>query len=150
MAQGTYRVADINRQLSYIGPHGNLSHKTGSVTVAAAAVIGNTIDFMILPVGAFIVDAFLNVLSATNTNLTLALGLAQIPGKASTLVDPDALIVATAAATATLIRRNKTGIAASALLLNDDYLVQAVIAGANNANAAVIECTVIYENRGTP
>ena len=65
-------------------------------------------------------------------------------------VDADALIAATAAATAVLLRRNKTGIAKSALLLDDDYLVQAIIAGANNANLANIECTVFYEFTGTP
>jgi hypothetical protein len=150
MAVGDYRAPDIKRALTYIGPHGNVSHKTGVVTIPAAALIGETLDFMILPRGAQILDCILNLLDTTNGSLTLALGIAQIPGKASTQVDPDALIVATAAATAVLIRRNKTTIAKTALLLDDDYLIQAIIAGANNAAEAVCEVTVFYENVGTP
>lgn len=150
MAEATYRALDIGRALTYIGPHGNVSHKTGFLTLPAAAVTTETVDFMILPRGAQILDCILNVLGATNTGCTMNVGLAQIPGKASTLVDADALIAAGAIATAALIRRNKTGIAQSALLLDDDYLVQGVLGGANNAAAAVIECTVFYENKGTP
>lgn len=150
MAIGTYRAPDINRALTYIGPHGNVAHKSAPVLLPAAAVIGNTIDFMVLQRGAQILDCIVSVLGATNAGVLFELGLAQIPGKSAVKVDPDGLIVATTAATATIIRRNKTTVALSALLLDDDYLVQGTISGANNAAGAVIECTVFYENVGTP
>ncbi len=149
MALGDIRAADINRAKTYIGPHGTVAHKTGRVSIPATASNGDTIDFAILPRGAQVLDAFLNVLTAPGASVTLALGLAQIPGKSNVQTDADALIAATAAAAAVFLRRNQTGIAASALLLDDDYLLQGVIGGADVTNAFVAECTVFYEFTGT-
>ena len=150
MALGTYRADDINRAKTYIGPHGNLSHKTGRKVVPAAIAQNDTIDLMVLPRGAQIIDCILNVIGTPGANVTYQLGLAQIPGKSDVKVDADGLIAATAAATTVLLRRNKTGIEQSALLLDDDYLVQALAGGGNPDAEHTLEATVIYEFTGTP
>lgn len=149
MGNGTYRAADINRAITYIGPHGNLSRKTAKLTVPIAAATGETIDLMKLPNGAEIVDVFLNVIGTPGTGVTMALGIAQIPGGLDTKVDADALIVATAAVAPIILRRNKTAIANAALSLDDDYLIQILLGGTTPDAAFEVELTVIYENRGT-
>lgn len=149
MTEGTYQAADIDRAITYIGPHGNVSRKTAAILIPATASNAETFDFMRLPNGTVILDCFLNVIGAPGAAVTLAVGLAQIPNKSAVKVDADALIVATAAAVAIIIRRNKVSIDNDALSLDDDYFVQALIGGADITNAFDAELTVLYENRGT-
>ena len=151
MALGTFRAADIVRQLIIAASYGNYAVKKASVLIPATAVQNNTVDFMELPVSTRIVDCILRTTAAAAGTVTFQVGIAQKPGKLATLVDDDALIVAAAITTAaTLRRRNNFAAGFAALTLDDTYIIQGLIgAAALGATPVTAELDVMYEYLGT-
>lgn len=153
MAKGTYRADDIERRVAYSGAHGNLSVAYAKVVVPATGEQNQTIDFLEMPVGTRIVDAILrNSGDTAGATTTIALGIAQKPGRKNTKVDADALITATTLSTSDkLHRRNNAAVSDDDLTLDDTYLIQGTIGAGNiGDNAVTFELWLIYENRGTP
>lgn len=153
MALGVHRAADIDRALSMYAAYGNVAHKSVTIVVPATAVNGDTVDFMKLHRNCKILDCILRNTGDTNgATTTIAVGIAQIPNKASTKVDVDALITATTLTTGNqLLSRNNAAVGAVALTLDDDYLIQGAIAAADiGTNAVTFDLTVFYEALGTP
>jgi hypothetical protein len=151
MAIGTHRAPDIDRKVSYSGPHGNLSVAYSKVVVPATGVDTDTVDHMRMPRGTRIVDCIRRNSGDTNgATTTLETGIAQIPGKASTKVDADALIKAATLTTGNkLVRRDNEAVGDADLTLDDEYLIQSLVDAADIGTAAVtIELWVIYENVG--
>ena len=151
MALGTFRVADIVRQLIIATSYGNYAVKKASIVIPATAAQNNTVDFMELPVGVRIVDCILRTTAAAAGVVTFQVGIAQKPGKSATLVDDDALIIAATITTAaTIRRRNNIAVGFAGLTLNDTYLIQGLIgAAALGATPVTAELDVMYEYLGT-
>lgn len=153
MANGNYRADDINRRLSYSGAHGNLSvMRSGPIVIPATGVQNELIDFMVARRGWRLVDCLLrNSGDTAGATSTIQVGIAQIPGKSTTKVDDDALITATTLTTGNqLTRRKNAAVDAAGLTLDDDYLIQGKIAGADiGTNPVTVELDLIYENLGT-
>lgn len=151
MAIGIQRVADINRQRKIAGTYGNLAVASASILLPATTAQNDTVDFMVLPRGTRIVDCIARMTAAAAGTVTFQLGLAQIPGKASTKVDDDALILAAAISTsARIARRNNPAVGITGLTLDDDYLLQGLIAAAAlGATPVTIDVDLIYEYLGT-
>lgn len=84
MAIGTYRAADISRPLVAFGPHDNFGQRRSLVTIPAAAVAGDTIDFMVLPKDVRILDVIVDVIDPGATDMDFMLHLASLPGGKTT------------------------------------------------------------------
>lgn len=142
------KIPGLEGQRPMANAYGNVSQHTVSMDVAAAVAQNDVLQLMRLPKGAKLIDAIV-VSGAAGASVTLALGLGDVQGGATTKVDADALITATSIAAAAMLRRNNAAVKGDALKLDDDYYLEATLAGAN-PGAFNLEVTVIYEFLGTP
>ncbi len=141
------KIPGLDRQRPMANAFGNLSQKTVLMSVDAAVAQDDVLQLIRLPKGSKVIDAIVSS-GAAGGGVTCALGLGAISGGSTAKEDADALISAASIATATVLRRDNAAVRGTALELDDDYYVEAVLAGGNPA-AFEIEVTVVYEFLGT-
>lgn len=131
--------------------YGNRSSKTSKVllpTSGPGSAIADLVNFCRLPRGARILDFFERHDGANSAATTAKFGLAAITGGSTTFVDDDYFLLAGVDLNAAGINRwNNTAV--YSVVLDDDYLVQATLAGATVAVAMNVEVTVDYEFVGS-
>jgi hypothetical protein len=151
MALGTFRSADIARQLIMAAAYGNLSVKYATILLPATTAQNNTCDFLEMPSGTRIMDCLVRLTAAAAGVVTFQLGIAQKPGKLTTKVDDDALLTAVAISTAANFRRrNNAAVGNTALTLDDTYIIQGLIgAAALGATPVTVDLELFYEYLGT-
>jgi hypothetical protein len=141
----TLNAPGLDKDPSMAHVYGNVAAKRKRVTVPIGQAVGDLINFMRLPARSRILD-FIETHDGANTAATTAtFGLAAVPGGPTTFVDADYFLLA--ATDLNAAGRNRwNNLSVYSVLLDGDYYVQAVLAGANTAGAAMdIEVTVLYE-----
>lgn len=139
-------VPGLDKNPSMAHSFGNLSFKRARLTLAVGAAVADVARFMRLPKGARIID-FVETHDGVNTAATTAnFGLKAVDGTGA-LDDVDYFLAAADLNAAGRNRWGQTNI--YSVLLDEDYYVQAVLAGANVAGSAMdVEVTVFYEFTG--
>lgn len=136
-------VPGLARQTPYIGPHGNVSCISKKYTVDAAQ--NDTLDMLIIPKGAEVVDAIL-IHGAAGASVTCDVGIAAV--NAGTKGDDDCLMVAADIAAAGIKRRTAVINTDSALTLDDDdYYARLTLEAANPASITY-ELFIFYRFAG--
>ena len=123
-------VPGVGKQLPYAGPHGNLSYNYGKLPSTNLAQ-NDTVDFVRLPKGAILLDVLVEH-SAFGASVVLDLGL--VAENSGSLGGADILIDGGNIAAAGILRRSEVGVySGDDLVLDDDYLVRGLFAGADPA-----------------
>lgn len=136
-----------NRSAPMAGVYGNVAYATAKVSIPVGAVATELVNFLVLPRDIRLIDFRAHTDGANSAATTMNLGLKNVTGGATTFNDADYFIAALDINAAG--RTGWTNLAVYQVTLDDEYILQGVIAGATVATAAaVVEVTVWYEFKG--
>lgn len=147
MATTNHPALDKKRNMQHA--YGNCAYAHGRVTVPIGAAAADLVNFIRLNAGMKLIDSFASWDGGNSAATTMKLGLAAVPGGKTTFVDDDYFILAaTDINAAGRVRQNN--LAVYSIILDDDYYVQATLAGVTTATLAMdIEVFVFYEFIGS-
>ncbi len=143
----TLKVTNVDKTPMMAAVYGNASFKYAEYNLLIGAAIADVINFVRLPRDIRIVD-FYETHDGANTAATTAnFGLAAVSGGPTTYVNATYFL---AAADLNAGGRNRWGnVASYPVILDGEYYIQAVLAGANAAGANMkIGVMVVYEYIG--
>jgi hypothetical protein len=138
----TITVPGLDKDASMAHVYGNVAYKRKRFTLAAASAVADVVNILRLPARTHIIDFFEHHSQTAGAATTANFGLKAVDG-AGTLDDADYFLAAANLNAAGRNRWGNTGVLG--VTLDEDYYVQAVLAGANTVTAMVIEVTVLYE-----
>lgn len=139
-------ASGLHQQINHAGTFGNLSISAPvTITVKAAAAVGDVMKFIKLPTGAEPVDMVaMYDGAATGAGSTMDFGIKGVDG---TTQDDEDYFAAGVDLTGVGVTRKSNG-AATPVVLNDPHYVTGTVKGASPAADTEVTVQVIYRYRG--